>query len=827
MAYKATMRMENQPRSGMALGGMGSGWFELRQNGRFYNWSIFNNEPYGTGPRLDERAVHTLFFMVRYQVKGELPRIKILQIPDRHDVGSLPSQLFSYPWMSGVERIEYEASFPFSRLKFTDPDMPLVIELEAFSPFIPHDVKHSSLPAAIFNFSIRSTSRKPVEVELLGTLQNLIGHDVARKRFTGRAETVPEGVLIEMGADLVDPTHDTWGTQCLMSLSGDSRYHLGWDHRHPFMETVIARADWPSEDAVASRNFGKDADTGEPLAAGCMKSTLAVTRTLPAGRKWDHTFLVAWHVPNRYAEGKTVPRRLEGYYYANHFNSAAAVGRYLAEQLPRVTEQTRRFHKAFFDSTAPAYVLDQVNSQLNTFLTSAWLTRDGNFGIQEGMTDDRHWGPLATIDVSLYGAIPITQLFPELDKGTLRAHAALMKANGEVGHGIVRNFTAEDHDAVHSRLDLPPQFVLLALRNAFWTDDKAFLKELWPFVKKALDYVLRERDANGDLLPDMGGAMCSYDNFPMYGAASFVASLWLAALAHAAEAAGILGDEPARTHYAECLEKGRTVFEAKLWNGKYYRLYNDAGGVRGDSDEGCLTDQLIGQWTMRLAGLGNLVDHRHVRTALNQVLKRNRRYWGLRNCTWPGDTFLQPISPSNWGDQGNTCWTGTELAFASFLIYEGLVEEGLEIIRDVDERVRRDGLYFDHQEFGGHYFRPMAAWAIPQALLGLEMGRGMMTFAPRVARNNCKLFFVTPDGYGQYRETARSISVNVLDGILRARRIRLLKPVGGKTGKASASVAGRSLTVVSEGAYWVVEIPEDLPLKEGTCLKLRMEGKRT
>jgi non-lysosomal glucosylceramidase len=49
MAYKTTMRMENQPRSGMALGGMGSGWFELRQNGRFYNWSIFNNEPYGTG----------------------------------------------------------------------------------------------------------------------------------------------------------------------------------------------------------------------------------------------------------------------------------------------------------------------------------------------------------------------------------------------------------------------------------------------------------------------------------------------------------------------------------------------------------------------------------------------------------------------------------------------------------------------------------------------------------------------------------------------------------------------------------------------------------
>lgn len=803
MTFKATMKLANSPRSGMALGGVGSGWFELRQDGRFYNWNIVNNSPYGAGPALAGQTAHVLFFMVRYQLKGSQPRMKILQIPSRHDAGSLPAQLFTYPWMTPVERIDYEASFPFSRLRFTDPDMPFVVELEAFSPFIPHDIRNSSLPAAVLNFAIRSTSSKPVEVELLGTMQNLIGHDVGRKRFTGRAEVTDDAVLVEMGADLVDPAHDTWGTQAFVSLAGDTRYYLGWDHRHTFMETVIARSDWPSVDDVASRNYGKDAATGEPLAAGCMKNTLAVTRTLPARGIWKHTFLASWHVPNRYAEGKSVPRRLEGYYYANHFNSAAAVGRYVAANLPDLTERTRRFHTAFFDSTAPGYVLDQVNSQLNTFLTSAWLTRDGNFGIQEGLTDDRHWGPLATIDVSLYGAIPITQLFPELDQGTLRVHAALMKANGEVGHGIVRNFTAEDHDAVHSRLDLPPQFVLLALRNAFWTDDQDFLRELWPFIKKALDYVLRERDANGDLLPDMGGAMCSYDNFPMFGAASFVASLWLAALAHAINAAQILEDEPAATHYAECLAKGRAVFEAKLWNGSYYRLYNDAGGARGDCDEGCLTDQLIGQWTMQLTGMGDLVDRRRIRAALKQIVKRNQRYWGLRNCTWPGETFLKALAPENWGDQGNTCWSGTELAFASFLIYEGMVEEGLAIVRDVDARYRRDGLYFDHQEFGGHYFRPMSAWAIPNALLGLQLANGTITFSPKVDRRKVRLFFITPDGYGQYRESARGIEVVMLSGRLKARQLRFLKPAA-KAARAVVRVQGHELKASVEGHYWVV-----------------------
>jgi len=334
-----------------------------------------------------------------------------------------------------------------------------------------------------------------------------------------------------------------------------------------------------------------------------------------------------------------------------------------------------------------------------------------------------------------------------------------------------------------------------------------YLTELWPHIKRALDYVVRERDANGDLLPDMAGAMCSYDNFPMFGTASFVTSLWLAALAQAVEAAKILGDEPAAVRFADWLARGRDVSEAKLWTGKYYRLYNDIGGARGDCDEGCLTDQLIGQWALRLTGLSGVYKPRHVHTALKQVVRQNSRYWGLRNCTWPGDSFITPIHPDNWGDQGNTCWTGTELAFASFLIYEGLVDEGLRIIRHVDDRYRRNGQYFDHQEFGGHYFRPMAAWAIPHALLGLELGQGVITFAPRVDRRNCKLFFVTPDGYGHYRETIRGITVTMLSGALKARHLRFLKPQAG-TAKAVIRVGGYALPAKVEGEYWTVEVPD-------------------
>jgi uncharacterized protein (DUF608 family) len=826
MAIKITIRREQKPRCGLALGGLGSGWFELRADGQFCNWNIFNNEPYSTGPKLDERARHTLFFLIRWHEQGGHPQIKILQMPDTHDAGSIPSQFFAFPYMTGVERIDYEASFPFSRLRFTDPEMPLVIELEAFSPFIPHDVKNSSLPGAIFNFTVRSLSKKPVEVMLLATMMNLIGHDVSRKRYAARLESGADYRLVEVGAGLLDPTHDTAGTQALASLAGDTTYHLGWDHRHPYYEKLAENPKLPDVDDTANRNYRKDEATGELLAAGDHKSSLAVSRRLKPRGGFGHTFLMTWHIPNRYSGVKNRarrpddPKRLEGYAYANHFQTAGEVARYMRENLQALTERTRQFHRNFFDSTAPRYVLEQVNSHLNTFLTSAWLTKSGDFGVQEGITAERSWGPLATIDVGFYGSVMTAALFPELDQAMMRAHARLQAPSGEIGHGVDRNFAATDiSEHVKKRLDLPSQFAIMTLRGFLWTADRKYLRELWPHVKRALEYVLRERDINGDLLPDMEGAMCTYDNFPMYGAASYVAGLWLSALAHAVVAARSLGDTEAERRYAGILEKADRVFQDKLWNGRYFRLYNDVGGPNGGKDEGCLTDQIAGQWTNHLAGLGELFDPKHTRKALAFILKHSRRPWGLVNCRWPTDKWLHPIPDNVWADQANTCWTGVELAFASLLIYEGLVKEGLEVIRNVDERYRRAGLYFDHQEWGGHYYRPMSSWAIINALLGLTIHDGCYEFAPRLPDKNQKLFFAVPNATGHYtRKVAakkETITLTVATGSLQCRE--LVFALTGKRKKFSVNVDG---ALSQRPGKLTVSFAQPVTVKAGESLKV-------
>jgi uncharacterized protein (DUF608 family) len=239
MPYTATIRRANKPRSGVALGGIGTGGFELRQDGVFYNWQIFNNRPLGTGAPLPFAEDSLLFFVVRYQEQGRHPRLKVLQIDAGDMVAAIPLHHYHFPWLSGVDWIEYQARFPFVHLTYTDEQMPFVVELEAFSPFIPHDVKHSALPAAIFNFRITSRAERPVDVMLMASLRNAVGYDVPNKTYR-TSLTEQDGVtLCEMSCDGMNTRHASYGTQTLASLGADTTYYLGWEHIHPYYEIVL------------------------------------------------------------------------------------------------------------------------------------------------------------------------------------------------------------------------------------------------------------------------------------------------------------------------------------------------------------------------------------------------------------------------------------------------------------------------------------------------------------------------------------------------------------------------------------------------------------
>ena len=799
MSIKSTMQREHQPRSGMALGGLGTGSIELRHDGIFYNWSIFNNVPLALGPRCPLLHSSLLFFLVRYQEAGGPPQMRLLQIEESHDAAALEHHQHHYvfPWLDGIDRIDAEVSFPFTRLKFNDAGMPFTVELEAWSPFIPHDAKNSALPTAVFDFKITSKTNKPVDVLLLASVRNAVGYDVATRTYVSRLHESATSKTVELTCDGLPVEHATNGSLGLLSLAGDTTHYLGWEHPHPYYEIVLRSKKLPNVDDTEGRN-PVDKTTGQRQAMKRCFSTLGVSRQLNARQgSFAHTFALTWCFPNRYAESShtrwPAPHQpadhIEGHYYDNFFHSAAEVATYVQENRAELYRRSRAFHAAFFDSTAPRFVLDQINSQLNTLITSSWFTKAGYFGVIEGMDPEQNYAGLNTMDVMMYGGVTVSALFPELDRYAMRAFARFQGADGRVAHSITRNLRELlPSETTSLRLDMPMQFAYLSLRAAEWSGDTAFLAEVWPAVKRALEYCLRERDKNHDGMPDMEGIMCTYDNFPMHGVASYLGSQWLAAIALTVRTAEKLGDTDAAERYRKVFTQAKQVFEAEAWNGKYYRLWKDGA----KKDEGCLTDQIIGQWAAHLAGLERVVEPRRAQAALRHVMKVN--YWpeqGLRNCSWPGDKYLHDVDKDTWVDQANTCWTGVELAFASLLLYEGLATEALNVIRNVDERYRHWGMYWDHQEFGGQYYRPLSAWAIVNGLLGLGIHDGVYEFNPRLPEKNQKLFFAVPDATGHYQ---RRITGN-------KETITLTIATGGFTGRQLVfALAGRNRKYQVTGA---------------------------
>ena len=203
--------------------------------------------------------------------------------------------------------------------------------------------------------------------------------------------------------------------------------------------------------------------------------------------------------------------------------------------------------------------------------------------------------------------------------------------------------------------------------------------------------------------------------------------------------------------------------------------------------EGCLVDQLVGQYMAHICGLGYLADREHVRTTLKSILKYNLReglfdhFNCLRSFALGDESALLMASypkgrPQNPFPYFTEVMTGFEYTAAVGMLFEGMEDEGLLCIRNI--RDRYDGRKrnpFDEAECGHHYARAMASWAAVPALAGFRYSgvSRSMGFAPREGI----YFWSTGDAWGSCRisasDTVYEAELTVNHGRLRLSAFRL------------------------------------------------------
>ncbi len=844
MPYTIEMHRSQLPRSGIALGGIGTGTFELRQDGGFYNWTIFNNAPLFAGAPFPhngrEQAKSLLFFKVWLRRDNETPRILLLQIEESHGAATMEHHEHQYifPWLTGADTIRTSASFPFTDLEYRWEGLPLVARLRAWSPFVPGSADDSSLPLAYFDLEVESEDSRPAEVQLLAVGRNAAGYDQPGRCYANRRMRGDGLSGVEMGISGADPAASSTGAQFLGALDGEARVHSGWEHPHPYYERLLREYPLPETDDTAGRNSHDEAYGRATADPRCFCTVGCAGRLEERGDRFRRRFLYAWHFPNNYAKGgdriaagyledanfgsdgggdgdavggpevvrdADRERPLEGHRYGERFADVEAVARHGADEAERLEAATEAFHRCFYDSSLPLEVLDAVNAQLNTLRTSTWLTATGMFGVLEGLSPSRAFAGIATTDVAMYGQIAVSLLFPELDRMTIDIWTKFQSPSGAIVHSVSCDSTAPATNEINGRrVDLPAQYSFMALRAGLWSGDHAYLEAVWPNVKAALAYVLRERDKNGDHLPDMEGIMCSYDNFPMYGVAPYVVSQWLAAVALALDVAERLEDTAFVDAYRPLFESGRKTFVEATWNGDYFNLYSDTETGGADEARGCLTDQIVGCAAQKPLGQPGIVAPANEQRALATILRMNfKPEQGLRNCQWPEDELLHPVADDCWVDQANTCWTGVEYSFAAHLYAAGKGAEAERLVRQVEARHRRWGMVWDHQEFGGHYFRPLSALAIPNSVIGLSYDGATLRIEPPEPLPYGRWCVLLPGAYGTFVLSAEGLRLELRSGTLRFRSLEwpggaaLLQHAGGNAEEApatSVALADRGIT---------------------------------
>ncbi|MBI4028555.1 MAG: hypothetical protein HY360_26445 [Verrucomicrobia bacterium] len=809
------------------LGGIGTGTVSMGGRGNLQDWEIFNRPNKGS-------QLPMTFLALRAEPQGRPAVSRILEreyLPPFTGGGGFPRHA-----LAGVSRfseVTFRGEYPFAWLKFKDRAMPVEVSLEAFNPFIPMNVEDSSIPGAILRYVVRNPQKVSVNMSLLAVMNNPVGQQ--SQESTNKIEETlnvyrEEGGLrgIFFSAPGLPWNDVNFGTATLSTDWADTDcqtqlYRGGWwDSAHVL---------WDEFTATGRLAPQLEPRHGRPLAEGREKKknesgAICLRCVLKPGEERRLTVFIHWHFPHTRLWGgnDTVLVRI---YTANQFTDAWDAAMHTVNHLPRLEAETRRWHSTLFESTLPAEVRDAVSSQMSILRTPTCLRlSDGNFYAWEGCSDQHGCCAGNCTHVWNYEQA-LAFLFPSLERTMRRIDfGPNMRPNGAMAFrccapsGVVNS----GNWVFHACADGQMGNIIQVYRDWQLSGDDSFLRELWPNVKKTLEYAWTEPNGWD---PDKDGVIegCQHNTYDIefYGPNMMIGSLYLGALRAAEEMAKHLGEADKAREYRGIYEKGRARMEKELWNGEYFiqkvevmpglrvpdhlrspegccdggcackpRTPEDRAAASSDGivpkyqyGEGCLSDQLLGQWAAHVAGLGHVLDPEKTRAAARAIFRHNfrdpiggfdnvQRVYALQDeaglllCSWPKGN--RPALPFVYSDE---VWTGIEYQVAAHLIYEGLVEEGLAIVKAV--RARHDGVRrnpWDEFECGHHYARALSSWSLIQALSGARYSavEQSLVFNPRL-KTPFRCVFAAGSAWGILRLEKTKATLEVRHGSLRLKKL--------------------------------------------------------
>jgi uncharacterized protein (DUF608 family) len=807
------------------LGGVAAGSIGLGGRGQLVNWEIFNRPNQGFRPPYAFPAIWA-------QAGDGTPVARVLEsrvLPPYEGQDGLGSN--NVPGLSRLEAATFTGEYPLAHIDFEDHSLPVNVELDAFSPFIPHEPDDSGLPVAILRYRVTNPGSATAQVAIAFSIENPVntkqdgGGAARQKAGEGRRNDyrTENGIVGLRMSNPSLPTEDPMAGELVLAArvkDGAKVSHwTGWPAGR-----------WWNAPLHFWDQFSRAGELGPQPEPHNSVGVLCLSTRIAPGQTASLEFLLGWWFPNRTpdwigwsappGEGKTVI----GNFYAARFRNAWDAVQYAADHLGDLEARTRLFATALRESTLPAAVKEAASANLSTLATTTcFRTADGEFHAFEG-SDDTQGCCFGNCTHVWNYETATTFLFPSFARSLRRS---------------AFGYSMDDAGAIHFRQLLPDGRARSGYAAAdgqmgqiihAWLDwkisgDDALLRSTWPRAKKALEFawVPGGWDANRDGV--LEGVQHNTYDVEFYGPNPMCGIYYLGALRAAEEMARAAGDPASAQIYRNLFELGSRWIDANLFTGEFYvqkirgfrndqiaaNLRSDMGSENTEAPEyqvgdGCLADQLIGQYLAEIGGMSPLVSPENIRTTLRSIHKYNYRPTLVDHDNVERTYALNDEKAIIVCDYGRAArpsipfpyyaeaWTGQEYLVAALMMNWGMVQEGVECVENI--RSRYDGEKrnpWDEPECGHHYARALSSWSTVVALSGFlyDGVEAAVVAAPKIPADHFRCFWATGTGWGTYSLSQQRgdtvFAIEILAGTLACRSCEIAAP--GTT--AAVQYAGR------------------------------------
>ncbi len=810
---------------GFPLGSIGTGGFGVGTEGGFVNLRINNN-----------------WMRPIPHAKGSFWALSCMQNGKRET--RILRRAFSggreYKSVRPIRDTFFTGRVPCFEMVFED-DLPIVASVRGFSPLIPHNVKDSTMPVAVFRVSLRNRSESPAQASFLFSWENIIG-----RGGTGQTgvDVGPRGIPLRLkGRLLYDSVEGN--SQSFIVLKGarglDFTTQQKWPenaHRHSVLgRYLLVVEEAPGVDITTKAVWDASADRPDLLdtfdRAGQVFETkgarerqtkkpsgaLCASCALEPGEARELVFYFVWWTPGHVVE-KDAPARAKrgdhcgvrvGHYYENHFRSAEDIAHYVMANRERLWRETVELHELVDASSLPHWLKNALVNAADSVLCNTVLPRDGTLYTIEGAGWEWLFGGLCgTMDQRLAAQPYTSTFFTELDKTEVEAFR-LLHRDGAVPHGNGNcDLALGDADVPYGLPlrfrgalkkddwpDLTMSTILQICRLYKITGDNDWLEQAWPDLLAMLNYLNRTTHLG---VPEGGS---SFDTLSFAGTSAYTATVYLAALDALADVAQDRApDLVERLHAMGSAAADR--IDAVLWEAErgYYH-----SSERRDT---LFWGSMAGDWIARYSGLDPVLPAWKIRS--HMAHQHRAIFEGNRRNSVPA---AYPNTEATFGGRGvPTRIMGLFTAYSHAwqvvsyhgleLIYAGLVQEGLSTIQSLYDRMWKSGWPWSADLYGNAgpvYMTHPVLWALPNSLSGaaLDMVHRTLRFSPRMLPGESLLS--VPVCFPSFWALLSA------DGELQAASLRVVKHYGAplRVGRLLLSGADGNTRAIDLSPPWALE----------------------